>query len=325
MTDVMRDRLREAVVASIPHQEELISTVVDQLGSAPAKLGFALDLVRLSYRRSVSQVAPVAIEDALRGAGYPLPHQPDQLVAVMATLVLVHRFSREFGKRGFKKLLPETVAADAVIALANQGEEAVHPDLVDFAFHWRARLAQQLRGGHIPGPPPLREVESATPGEAPSSGSDTATTSVAALTEWANSQHEWLQRSGGVPWRASVDEQLSVLWWLEAKRTGGSAEPVGQIIRTCRELRGIATAVPGPVTAFELLERALGEEANETIDVEAVAKAAAAEVPESISDLCVLLNGVTPNGIERALAKDVAFWLFVELELSELAARAETQ
>ncbi len=138
MPDPFHDRIREATVVPTKERVELL----DQASKAAATSlgsGDALDLVRVAFRRPVSDEVKDAVRARINSKAEVIPkHRHDQLLTTLAATALIRVFGRPSYIQG---LLP----ALAVRSARNQGLTPVHPDVLSFADYYIRERALLVR------------------------------------------------------------------------------------------------------------------------------------------------------------------------------------
>lgn len=325
MTDlIFSDRMREAAVVLPQTELEQYRSAVDDLAAAKFDDEFLLGLVRLAYGRDAGSDFREAFAEQLARRSLSLDGRAEQLMAVLATETLIERFSRPTTRRTQKALAPDGIAAMAVVVLADQDEPPIHPDLASFALQWTHGLSDYLRStGTLKPPPqlPLLLSKFQEPSETTSEGATTTEPDsdelVAELAPYVGELSDWLRRSSSAGRVRALEEGQSISWWLLSSRSsaGDAAE---EVVAASAELLSLCSFLPGPPAWNELLARRLGPAVAASVDLQKVAALSERQVPDSVSDFCLLLNGLSNYAEATAPAKSVASWLYHERQLVQM-------
>lgn len=327
------DRMREAVVVMPEEEMAICRAAVSDIATRHGSGSTLLDFVRLAFGRDIDPAAYEKCADEFRLRGVALPRCAHQLVATLAGLALIERFGRDVGRKGVRRLIPDSAAALAIRVLVDQGVAAVHPDLESYATRWLMSVTRRLRDhpGAAPRLPALpgwlsfdddggasgeRRQDPAVhgaPGETPSSG---LPTSLRELHAYAEKLQTWLDDVGGSRRVGAIEEELGLLWWLQSRRPRET--PVAAVVAACDELDALCRFVPGPPAAEELLARRLGEHADVMIRVADLVGVSSRPVPCAVEDLCPLSRGMCPDDAVLITARTGAEWLYHEVQLARL-------
>jgi hypothetical protein len=322
MSDPFENRLREAIVVIDAERTELLRSGVQALAGARETVSTILTLARLAHALPVTPPELDAFLTSAASAGLSIKRGDDQLAGTVAMLTLIDRFAIPLARRTLNRLTPDAAAAEAIVLLAEQQREAVHPDLTIHAADWQARAADYLRAaGRWSGPPELTKPSAPTPsaeGESPTPAPEIGT---AELIDHAEKLTSWLRQTSSSAKLAALAEQQDIILWLMSSRPAGSAVQAVQL--ACTRLQDLAANPIGPPGAQQLLARALGEYADKGISFSELAGTVAQPVPEELRGFCTLLAGQSPDPDVTLTARDAASRLYHELQLVRLVSPLE--
>jgi hypothetical protein len=322
MSDPFENYLREAVVVIDAERTELLRSGVRALSGVRETVPTILVLVRLAHGLPVTSPELEAFLASATSVGLSIKRGDDQLAGTLAMLTLIERFAIPLARRTLNTLTPDAVAAVATIVLAEQQRPAMHPDLAIHAADWQARAADYLRGtARWSAPPEL------TKPSAPASGTDgepppPPETSTPELVDHAEKLTNWLRQTSSSAKLAAVEEQQDIVLWLMSARPAGSAVQAVQL--ACMQLQGLAANPIGPPGTQQLLTRALGTHADESISVAELMGNVVQPLPLELRELCTLLAGKSPGPDVTLTAREAASRLYHELQLVRLVSPPET-
>ncbi len=320
MNDAFRDRMREATVLIGEDEADRVRTAVQQFAGVRLAVAETLSLVRLAFSLELGDTEREPLVERFNTSGAEVAADEGQMLATLATVTLIERFSRPIGRRGAQALRPDMVAASAVGVLADQGRRAVHQDLISHASVWTAMLAEHLRRGPMISDPPEAPKGSAAPdGETESPPS--LTVEITALLEHVGELNTWLRQSSSSVRLLALEEQQALLWWLTSAERHDSAPTA--ILNACEELIDICAYPLGPPGAEQLLLRRLAGYASTGISFVEFSRIAARPVPAQVTDICSLLSGGERLPGFSAQVPQLAAWLYHELQLAHLVTSAE--
>jgi hypothetical protein len=319
MNDAFRDRMREATILIGEDEADRVRTAVQQFAGVRLATTETLSLVRLAFSLGLGDVEREGLIERFNNSGAEVASDEGQMLATLATVTLIERFSRPIGRRGAQTLRPDMVAASAVVVLADQGRQAVHQDLISHAWVWTAMLAEHLRRGPMISDPPETPKGSAAPDGETEPPPPTAA-DITALLQHVGELNTWLRQSSSSVRLLALEEQQALLWWLTSGEHYASATTA--VLNACEELIDICAFPLGPPGAEQQLLRRLASYVSAEISFVELSQIAARSVPAQVHDICSLLSGERlPSMSVRA--PQLATRLYHELQLTHLATSVE--
>jgi len=311
MNQLFADRLRETIVFEEPGLIERFNTAISAMANVDLECDSLLNLVELAFYRPANEKANAWVTSGLRAQAIEVPARSNQLIATVASLVLIERLSFSANLSAKRRLLANGVAAYGVIVLDNQHLECAHSDLPRTARFWRDETSERLRTR-------LAKTKfsptSATAGE-------TTEERLAEIVSYLDTLENWLNRLAAPTVLDSTAEELDILWWLQSDRIESTVEQA--VIDSSNELLNLVKFYPGPPAEGRILQRRLGELAESMVDLEAlVALQSVAPLRPSVRSFCVLLSGSLEAQQAQMSALEAAHSRFDELQLVQLVEKS---
>lgn len=319
MSAQLQTQLREAVVVLSSAQEAVFVGTIEKLAEANPTTTNQLERLRLSFGLESPSEDVGRFDEQLAAAGVRLGARDVQLRRTLAACVLVARFGRVPGRRGYSTLVPDTAAAIGVRILMRARRRPVHPDVSDWAEYWVDSLAMHLRKPRrLPSPPRFSPELAAPDPELPynEAAAQVAGEMQERFAAFTNELLTWSSELDPAEVKAQ-GEQIDLLWWLQG---GAVTEKKAEaVVSAASGLRKHTRWIPGPPQSSLLLRRRLGTTAVEEVSLEDVATHVARHVPAAAQDLCPLLTRDKTVLAGRSLeCAPAAAWLFDELTLVDL-------
>lgn len=328
MTTTFQNRLREATVVLADDVSANYEAAVVAVAKKQASPQESLALARLAFGLDVGADAKLGIVERFEKLEIEIRPRENQLLSVLAMLVLIQRFSSFPSRRAARALQTDCLAAYAVLVYSNHGLPPVHADIIRHARVWTHYVAGHVRsvsaGSQLI--PKLPDSMSGVAAVAPTEDGQEATPAVpeppvSELASYVRELSDWLSRAATPARIATLEEQQALLWWLQGSES--DADPASIAARTSDDLARFARFVPGPEPVDELVVARLGDTAMSEVELSKLSRLVRTEVPAELEELCLLRRGGTYERVESAPASIAVRWLYDESQLIALVRELE--